>query len=186
MKKFYLLIIALTIITVSYGGSQVRGQTLAKGTMGWGPNDIQVTTKTMIDLMYSYLAKDWKGPAVIRFRGIRNKCSNPINEKLLVNSIVESLIEKKIAIEESRFIKETMKLIEKKQGELTDKNFSIPVGKLRSSNFYLSGRIDDDVRIKDGKKYNFMVVNLWLIRSRTNMRVWQKQQIFYKVGPQKK
>ena len=173
-------------MAVSCGGTQYRDPARAKGTMEWGPKDIQITTNTMVDSIYSYLIKDWKGPAIIRVKGIKNKSSQLINKKLLVNNIVESLIEKKIAIEESAFIKETMELIEMDQGGLMDKNFSIPVGKLQSPNFYLTGRIDDNVRYQGGKEYNYLVVNFWLINNVIGRRVWQKKQVFYKVGTTRK
>ena len=156
MKKIYLLIIALAIVTLSCGGTQYRDPTGAKGTMEWGPKDIQITSKTMVDSIYAYLMKDWKGPAIIRVKGMKNKSSQLINKKLLVNSIVESLIEKKIAIEESSFMKETMEEIGKGQAGLVDQNFAIPIGKLQSPNFYLTGRIDDNVRYQGGREYNLL------------------------------
>ncbi|MBN1533966.1 MAG: hypothetical protein JXA20_14950 [Spirochaetes bacterium] len=184
MKKSILVIAsAMLLFGMGCGGGvQYRDASTDKGGREWGPKEINETTRAMVDSIYDFLKNDWKGSAIIRLKRVQNKSSQHVQTKLLSDSIITSLVKKKIAIEEDDFIKDTLQEIEKSQAGLVDENYSIPVGTLRSPNFLLSGTIHDNVRYEGRKEIQYIVVTFKLTNLATGQRAWSDQKEFYKVG----
>jgi len=187
MRNYLLLLVcAAFLFSVGCGGGvQYRDPASDKGSREWGPKEVQDTTKVMVESIYGFLKDEWKGPAIIRVKQVDNKSSQHVQPKMLTNAITTNLVKKKIAIEEDDFMKDTLEEIEKSQAGLIDENFSIPVGTLRSPNFILSGRIDDNVRYEGGKEIQYIVVTMKLTNLTTGQRVWSDQKEFYKVSSTK-
>ncbi len=184
MKKTILAItVTMLFFTLGCGGGvQYRDASTDKGSREWGPKEVTETTKVMVDSIYDFFKNDWKGPAIVRVKQVDNKSSQHVQTKMLSNAIVTNLVKKKIAIEEDDFIKDTLEEIEKAQSGLIDENYSIPVGTLRSPNFILTGRIDDNVRYEGGKEIQYIVVTFKLTNLATGQRAWSDQKEFYKVA----
>lgn len=186
MRKSSLLVIgAMLFFSVSCSSVQYQDPAKAKGGREWGAKEIQETTKLMVDSIYAFFKDEWKGPAMIRVKSVVNKSSQHVQPKMLTNAITSNLIKKKIAIEEDEFIKETLEEIEKSQAGLIDENYSIPVGSLKSPNFILSGRIDDNVTYEGGKETQYIVVMMKLTNLATGQSVWSDTKEFYKVASTK-
>ena len=63
---------------------------------------------------------------------------------------------------------------------MIDPESAIPVGMLKSPNFFLTGDIRDNVRTVGGKSLQYIVVTMQLIDLRTNVVEWQDRQEFLK------
>ena len=63
---------------------------------------------------------------------------------------------------------------------LIDPDSAIPMGNLKSPNFYLTGAIRDNVRTVGGKRLQYLVVTFKLIKLSTGMTHWQEQKQFLK------
>jgi len=181
MKKLSFLLITLAIITTGCGGgTQYRDASKDEGSGSWGPKEIKTTTKKMVGSLYTYLSTDWKKPAILQVKKIRNKTSEHIETSMLSEEIATNLIKKKIRFIDETYSKDQLTEIEKGMTGMIDADSAIPAGELKSPNFYLFGEITDNVRNVKGKRLQYLVVTLKLQQLSTGMVMWQEQKEFLK------
>ena len=181
MKRTAYLLIAVTIVATGCGGgTQYRDASKDKGSMEWGPREVKTTVVKMVGSLYSYLKNDWKKPAIIQVRKIRNRTSEHIDTKMLSNELVTNLIQKRIMFVDATHTTDAIKEMAKGMSGLIDPESAIPTGGLVSPNFYLFGEISDNVRYVGGKRVQYLVVTLKLTSLRTGMLLWQNQKEFLK------
>ncbi len=63
---------------------------------------------------------------------------------------------------------------------MDDQDSAIPVGNLKSPNFFLFGTINENVRYAGGKKLQYLVVTLTMKELKTGLLKWQDRQEFLK------
>jgi len=183
MKKLSYILIALTLIVASCGGgTQYRDPSKAGGSAEWGPKEVRKVVKKMVGSIYTYLKKEWKQPAIIQVKKIRNRTSEHIDTKMISEELVTSLIKKRINFVDDAFSKDQLAEMEKGMTGLVDPDSAVPVGELRSPNFYLYGEISDNVRNVDGKRIQYLVVTVKLKSLATGMTTWQEQKKFLKAS----
>ncbi len=164
------------------GGSEVRyGDTgKAKGSREWGPKEIKITVNTMVKSLYGYLKNDWNKPVLIQVRRIRNRTAEHINTSLISDEIIQELIRRRIQFVDDTHTADAIKEMEKGMTGMIDPDNAIPVGQLKSPNFYLFGEISENVRYVGNKRIQYLVVTLKLTSLSTRMLVWQERQEFLK------
>ncbi len=186
MKKASLLSIAIIIVLAGCGGTQYRSSSRAKGSQEWGPKEIKSTSEKMVESIYSYFKEDWKRPAYVELRRIRNKSDEHIDTQLLADEIVTQLVKKRIRFVSRKHTAAAIKEMEMGMTGLIDMDSAIPMGNMKSPNFYLSGDIRSNTRLVGNKNHQYIKVNLYLYKLATGELVWQDSQEFYKVSRDKK
>ena len=181
-RASYSLIIATVIFAAGCGGggTQYRDASKARGSMEWGPKEVKTTVNKMVVSLYSYLKDDWKKPAIIQVKKIRNRTSEHIDTKMLANELVNNLIQKRIMFIDATHTKDAIEEMAKGMSGLIDPDSAIPTGALKSPNIYLYGEISDNVRFVGGKRIQYLVVTMKLSSLSTGMLLWQNQQEFLK------
>jgi len=181
MKKIILLLITVSFFAVSCGGgTQYRDPAKDSGSMYWGPKEIKTTVTKMTGSLHSFLKTEYKRSALIQIRKVRNRTSEHIDVKMLENELVTNLIKRRINFIDRSLTKEAIEEMKQGMSGLIDPDSAIPMGGLKSPNFYLSGDVSDNVRYVRGKRVQFLVVTLKLIELRTGMLKWQEQKDFLK------
>lgn len=185
MKKL-LCIIVLFFMIIGCGGVQYRDVDKDKGSMEWGPKEIKITVGNMVTTMYTFLKDDWKKATYIQVKRFRNKTSEHIDTKMISDEIATNLIQKRIKFVDQSLTDEALKEMEQGMTGLVDSDSAIPVGMLKSPNFYLTGDIRDNVRTVGSKRLQYLVVTLKLVSLKTNVVEWQNQQQFLKATSKNK
>lgn len=181
MKRFSLMSLALVFALVSCGGgTQYRDASQDKGSREWGPKEIKMTVNKMVTSMHRFLKDDYKKPAFIEVRNFRNKTSEHIDTKMLTDEISTNLIQKRIKFIDQSLTADAVAEMERGMTGMIDPESAIPVGMLKSPNFFLTGDIRDNVRTVGGKSIQYIVVTMQLIDLRTNIVEWQDRQEFLK------
>ena len=179
MKKICVALLFLVLVGCG-GGTQYQDVSKAEGSMEWGPKEIKMTTSKMVGSLYTFLKEEWKKPAFIQVKKFRNRTSEHIDTELIVSEIQTKLIQKRIKFVDDSLEADALAEMEKGMTGLVDPESAIPVGELKSPNFYLTGDIRENVRYVNGKKVQYLKVTLKLIMLRTNQTEWQDQQEFLK------
>jgi PBP1b-binding outer membrane lipoprotein LpoB len=86
----------------------------------------------------------------------------------------------RISFIDQSYTKEALSEIEKGMSGIIDPNSAIPVGALKSPNFYLYGDIRENVRYVSGKKLQYLVVTIKLKMLATGEQKWTDRQEFLK------
>lgn len=180
MKKASAIIIASAIVLIGCGSTQYRDASKDKGSMEWGPREIKTTVNKMVGSLYNYLKDDWKQPAMIKTQRIKNDTAEHIDTKMLADEIVTNLIQQRIQFVDDSYTKEQIQEMEKGMTGLVDPDSAIPVGNLKSPNFFLFGTINENVRYVGGKKLQYLVVTLTMKELKTGLLKWQDRQEFLK------
>jgi PBP1b-binding outer membrane lipoprotein LpoB len=170
-----LLLVFTGCTTVQYGNAAK-----AEGSKSWGPKEIKITVNRMVSSLYSFLKKDWKKPALIEVKRIRNRTGEHIETRLLADEIVTHLLKKRIRFIDRRHSKAALKEMEKGMTGLIDPDSAIPVGHLKSPNFYLSGDIVENRRTVNNTTVQYLVVTLRLTSLSTSMLEWSERVEFFK------
>lgn len=178
MKKYLLLFILLFVMSCG-GGVQYQDASKASGSMEWGPKEIKMTVDKMVTSLYSFLKEDGK-PAFIQVINVRNRTSEHIDTGLIMSEIQTRLIQQRIKFIDDSLDAETMSEIEKGMTGLIDPDSAIPVGQLKSPNFFLNGEIRENVRTVKGRRVQFLQITLKLNNTKTRVVEWQDQQEFMK------
>jgi PBP1b-binding outer membrane lipoprotein LpoB len=121
----------------------------------------------MVTSLYKFLKEDWNKPAFIQIKRFSNKTSEHIDTDLLMNEIRTRLIQKRIKFIDDSMDADAIKEMEKGQTGLIDQDSAIPVGEMKSPNFYISGDIRENVRYVNGKTVQLLTVTLMLYDLRT-------------------
>lgn len=179
MKKYLLIFILLFVVSCG-GGVQYQDASKASGSMEWGPKEIKMTVDKMVTSLYGFLKADWGKPAFIQVINVRNRTSEHIDTGLIMSEIQTKLIQKRIKFIDDSLDAETMSEIEKGMTGLIDPDSAIPVGQLKSPNFFLTGEIRENVRAVKGRRVQFLQITLKLNNTRTRVVEWQDQQEFLK------
>lgn len=180
MSRAALLVIAISITAVSCGSTQYRDASKDKGSMEWGPREIKTTVSKMVGSLYTYLKSGWNRPALIQTQRIKNDTAEHIDTRMLADEIVNSLIQMRIVFLDDSYTKEAIKEMEKGMAGLIDPDSAVPVGNLKSPNFFLYGHITENVRYDGGKKLQYIVVTMKLKELETGVLRWQDRQEFLK------
>ena len=184
MKKIIITLISvftlISLISCGGGGTQYKDAAQDKGSITWGPKEIKSTVDKMVTSLYAYLKDDWGKATFIENRPIRNKTSEHIDTKMVTNEIVTNLIKKRIYFIDKDVREDTIKEIEMGLTGLIDPDSAVPLGELKSPNFYLYGDISENMRYVGGKQLQYLVVTLQLTQLRTGMVMWQDQKEFLK------
>ncbi len=187
MKKLSLLLIIFIIGFIACGGGvQYKDADKAEGSREWGPKEIKMTVNTMVESMYSFLKDEWKKPAYIEVKQIRNKTSEHIDTKMLADEITTNLIKRRIKFIDQSLTTDAISEMEKGMTGMVDPESAIPVGELKSPNMYLTGEVRENVRTVGSKSVQYLVVTLKLINLKTQVVEWQDQQEFLKSASKKK
>lgn len=180
MNRASIMIISISILLISCGSTQYRDASKDKGSMEWGPREIKTTVTKMVGSLYSYLKEDWKLPTLIKLQRIKNDTAEHIDTKMLADEIVTNLIQKRIQFIDDSYTKEALEEIEKGMTGLVDPDSAVPVGNLKSPNFYFFGTINENVRYVNGKKVQYLVVTLTVKELKSGLIKWQDRQEFLK------
>jgi uncharacterized protein (TIGR02722 family) len=180
MNRAALMIIAISILLISCGSTQYRDASKDRGSMDWGPREIKTTVNKMVGSLYTYLKNDWNKPTLIRTQRIKNDTAEHIDTRMLADEIVNSLIQMRIEFVDDTYTREAIQEMEKGMTGLIDQDSAVPVGNLKSPNFFLFGNISENVRYDGGKKLQYIVVTMKLQELKTGMLRWQDRQEFLK------
>lgn len=179
MRKFMIFFVLLFVVSCG-GGVQYQDAKKASGSMEWGPREIKTTVDKMVTSLYGFLKNDWGKPAFIQVMNVRNRTSEHIDTSLIMSEIQTKLIQKRIKFIDDSLDAETMREIEKGMTGLIDPDSAIPVGQLKSPNFFLTGEIRENVRVVKGRRVQYLQITLQLNNTRTRVVEWQDQQEFLK------
>ena len=186
MKRALIIMVAILLGFVACGGGvQYQDVSKAEGSREWGPKEIKMTVNTMVESMYSFLKEEWKKPAYIEVKQIRNKTSEHIDTKMLADEITTNLIKRRIKFIDQSLTADAIAEMEKGLTGMVDPDSAIPVGELKSPNLYLTGEVRDNVRTVGSKTVQYLVVTLKLINLKTQVVEWQDQQEFLKSASKK-
>jgi uncharacterized protein (TIGR02722 family) len=181
MKKISLLLICVLILSLGCAsGTQYLDPTKDTGSMEWGPREIKTTVGKMVGSMYDFLKKEWKKPTFIQVKKFRNRTSEHIDTRLVSDEIATNLIRRRIRFIDRSLTADALKEMEMGTSGLIDPDSAVPIGKLKSPNFYLTGDIRDNVRTVRGRRMQYIVVTMKLIQLKTGIPYWQDRQEFLK------
>ena len=149
-------------------------------TKEFGPAEIMTTIDKMTIAMYRFINEEGGSPLRIQVKGFENRSSEKIDLTLITDQILTRLKSNKAEIIDRRYL-ENVEILYEKTGRIYSQFNDVPIGKLRSPNFYLSGDIRDNVQVVDGKSIQYLVITMRLYCLKTGVVEWQEQQQFYKV-----
>ena len=150
----------------------------AKGAQGWGPYEVRATTEAMVSELQKHLASA-EDPVWIAFKPIRNRTSEHIETEMLADQIKESLIRKKIRFVQLNLRGEIIREIGIGRTGLVDDS-AIPIGKLKSPNYFLEGVISDTTNFVSGRSIQYIVVAMSLTRAQSGVTEWTRSKEFLK------
>jgi len=179
MKKFIAAGLFLLLVGCG-GGVQYQDASRAEGSKEWGPKEIKATSEKMVGSLYTFLKDDWKKAAFIQVKKFQNRTSEHIDTDMLMGEIRTKLIQKRIKFIDDTLDAEAIKEMEKGQTGLIDADSAIPVGEMKSPNFYLTGDIRENVRYVNGREIQYLKVTLALYNLKTRVLEWQDEQEFLK------
>lgn len=185
-RKQIIFALILAFVITGCGGTQYRDASEDSGSMEWGPREVKMTVNKMVSSMYTFLKEEYKKPAFIQVKRIKNKTSEHIDTKMVSDEIATNLIKKRIRFVDQTLTADAIKEMEQGMTGLIDPDSAIPVGMLKSPNMYLTGDIRDNVRTVGGKRLQYLVVTLKLISLKTQLVEWQDQQQFLKATSKNK
>lgn len=179
MRRILLLILA----SMLFLGGCATGTTYidpAKpvGARGWGAFEVKQTAAGMVSDLFAHLSSRQE-PILIAFKPIRNRTSEHIDTEMLAAEIRASLIAKKIYFVQLNLRGEIIKEMAIGQSGLIDDS-AIPIGNLKSPNYYLEGVITDSTNFVEGRSLQYIVVTLSLTRAQTGVTEWARNQEFLK------
>jgi PBP1b-binding outer membrane lipoprotein LpoB len=180
MKRVSTFFVIVAFIVMGCAGTEYRDVSKDEGSMEWGPKEVKDTVAVMVTSMYKFLKDDWKKPAFIEVKKFRNKTSEHIDTKMVSDELATNLIKKRIRFIDRALTKDAIKEMEMGMTGLIDPDSAISPGNLKSPNFYLTGDIRDNVRTVGGKRLQYLVVTLRLVRLGTLITEWQEQKQFLK------
>lgn len=186
MRKVLWTVVLALLVTNCGGGVQYRDASKDKGSMEWGEKEMKMTVNKMVGSIYDFLKNDWKKSVFIQVKKFRNKTSEHIDTKMVSDEIATNLIKKRIKFIDQSLTTDAIEEMEKGMTGIIDTDSAIPVGMLKSPNFYLTGEIRDNVRTVGGKRLQYLKVTLKLISLKTNVVEWQDQQEFLKATSKRK
>jgi PBP1b-binding outer membrane lipoprotein LpoB len=179
MKK----IVSITLLALLIGcggGTTYKDPSKAEGSLEWGPKEIKITVDKMVGSLYSFLKEEYKKPAFIQVKRIKNSTAEHIDTGLMSNEIQTRLIKNRIKFIDDSLEADALREMERGMTGLIDPDAAIPMGELKSPNLYLAGEIRENVRYVSGKTVQYLQVTLRLHSLRTNVVEWQEQQEFLK------
>jgi len=182
MKRGIAVVVSCVIFALGCSGTQYRDPSKDKGSREWGPKEIKETAAKMVTSLYNYLKNEWNQPALIKVQRIRNDTSEHIDTAMLADEIVTSLIQKRIQFVNDDYSQEQIKEIEMGMTGLVDPDSAIPVGNLKSPNFFLYGTIKENTRYVGGKAIQYLVVTLEMKELKSNLVRWMERQEFLKAS----
>ncbi len=150
----------------------------AAGARGWGPFEVKQTAATMVSELYAHLSSKDE-PIYLAFKPIRNRTSEHIETEMLAAQIRESLIQKKVRFVQLNLRGEIIKEMEMGRTGLVDES-AIPVGQLKSPNYFLEGVISDTNNVVGGRSVQYIVVTMSLTRARSGVMEWTRNKEFLK------
>lgn len=166
------------ILAACASGTTYMDPANPQGAPGWGPFEIKQTSAAMASDLLDFLSQK-KEPVLLAFKPIRNRTSEHIETELLASHIRSSLIQKKIYFVQLGLRGEILKEMEIGQSGLIDDS-AIPLGNLKSPNYYLEGVITDTVNVNDGRSIQYLVVTLNLTEARSGVTQWSRNKEFLK------
>ena len=187
MKKATIFLVLGVFILVSCGGgTQYRDPAADEGSMEWGPREVKNTVGKMVGSMIKFVKEEWKKPAFLQIKKFRNRTSEHIDTKMITDEIATNLIKKRVRFIDRSLTKDALKEMEMGMTGMIDPDSAISPGNLKSPNMYLTGDIRDNVRTVGGKRVQYLVVTMKLIKLSTGMTEWQEQKKFLKASSKTK
>ncbi len=129
-----------------------------------------------------YLKEEYKRPSYLELKRVQNRTSEHIDVRILTNELQTNLIKKRIRFIDRSMTEDALKEMEMGMTGMIDPDSAVPVGNLKSPNFYLAGDISDNVRRVGSNNIQYLVVTLKLVELSTGITVWQDQKEFLKTS----
>jgi uncharacterized protein (TIGR02722 family) len=181
MLKYIILI----TFYISCAGTQYKDPKKERGSMEWGPKEVGDTVESMVGSMQNYFIESNAKPYV-ELNKIQNKTSEHIDTKMLGNQIATNLVRRKIVFVDRSSREDAMKEMALGMRGMVTEDSAIKPGEFVSPNFKLNGEITDNVRYVNGKKVQYIVVTLRLLKLSSGAIEWQDEKQFLKVSDQPK
>ena len=185
MKSMFIISFFLLLIVSCKSTTEYQNVKSAQGSQEWGPKELNVTADKMVKSLYEYL-KSTGAKAFLDVSKIRNRTSEHIDTRTLINALITNLTKKRIKFVDRNSRQDAIKEIEAGQTGIISADSAIPVGELKSPNYLLNGEITDNVRSIDGDRVQYLQVTLRLTQTATTQIVWQEQQEFLKSTEEQK
>ena len=184
MRIFLNIFILILILISCSSRTTYRDPNTPDGARGWGAFEVKETADVMVKDMSAFLTEK-NTPIFIAFKPIRNRTSEHIDTEMLANQIRASLIERKIYFVQMNYRGEIIREMALGQSGLIDDS-AIPIGGLKSPNYYLEGVITDATNFVNNRSVQYIVVTLNLTRARTGVMEWTRNKEFLKSTKDKK
>jgi PBP1b-binding outer membrane lipoprotein LpoB len=173
-----LSILSLFLFASCATATAYQDPAMPAGARGWGAYEVKETARAMVSDLNTHLSSKDE-PILIAFKPIRNRTSEHIDTEMLANQIRASLIEKKIYFVQLNLRGEIIQEMALGQSGVIDES-AIPIGNLKSPNYYLEGVITDTTNYVEGRSVQYIVVTLNLTRTRTGVMEWTRNKEFLK------
>lgn len=171
------------LFIISCAGTQYKDASKDTGSVEWGPKEVSDTVESMVDSMKTYFTES-KAKPYVELNKIQNKTSEHIDTKMLGNKIATNLTKKRIVFVDRSSREDAIKEMKLGMRGMVTEDSAINPGEFISPNYKLSGEITDNVRYVDGKKIQYVVVTLRLLKLSSGAIEWQDEKQFLKVTDQ--
>lgn len=173
-----LMALSLLLLVSCASGTTYLDPENPSGAPGWGAYEVRRASTDLVTELYRYLTEK-DTPALLAFKPIRNRTTEHIETEMLADQIRASLIAKKIYFVQLGLRGEILKEMELGQSGLIDDS-AIPIGHLKSPNYYLEGVITDAVNQNNGNSIQYIIVTLSLTSAQTGVTEWVGTKEFLK------
>lgn len=177
MRLFCIIILFFSINCK--GDTQYADPNRSQGGPTWGPYEIKITVKKMTRSLRAFLDKRNK-PVYIRVARIKNRTSEHINTRLLTGEMAAGLIKSGINFIDDSLSKEAIEEMSRKLKISKSIQNAYLNKKLPKPNLLLYGMINDEIKFKNGSRYQYIYIIFKLRDIKTKRQVWQKMVDFYK------
>ncbi|TGN20193.1 penicillin-binding protein activator LpoB [Leptospira idonii] len=169
------------IVWIHCSGVSYKDPETASGTKQWGAKEVKDTVSEMTDSLALYYRNELKS-GYLEWKRFENNTSEHIDTRILGNEISTNLTKRKIPFIDTSLREDASLEISFGKTGMVSSDSRLNAGNMKSPSHRLKGELNDIVNYEDGRKIQYIVVTLALVRMETGEIVWQEQKKFLKVS----
>ncbi|TGL60205.1 penicillin-binding protein activator LpoB [Leptospira ognonensis] len=152
-----------------------------QGTKQWGVKEVRETSESMVNSLSNHYFTEIKN-GYFEWERFKNNTSEHIDTDLISNEISTGLVKRNVPFVDTRLRENSSKEVSFGQTGMVNGETRVAIGKFKSPSHALKGELNDLVNYESGKKIQYIVVTLRLIKLDSTRVEWMEQSKFLKIS----